>query len=70
MLKNISRMQHVIGDRVYNLYCDHDSPTNEVKAALTAFFKFCEQLEEANKKAQEQKESLETDKELEELKVP
>ncbi len=37
MLKNITRLEHKIGERVYHFLCDADSPLTEVKEALTEF---------------------------------
>lgn len=59
MLKNISRLEHKIGDRVYHLLCDNDSPLNEVKDALFQFLKYVGQIEDAVKAQQEQKQAEE-----------
>jgi hypothetical protein len=45
MLKQLARLQHVIGDNVFQLLCDNQAPTTEIKAALSAFWQFIEQVE-------------------------
>lgn len=49
MLKNISRLEHKVGDRVYHLICDNDSPLNDVKDALCKFLSYVDQIAEAAK---------------------
>lgn len=46
MLKNISRFECKVGERVYQLLCDMDSPVNEVKLALCYFIKCLGQIED------------------------
>ena len=53
MLKNISRLEHKIGDRVFHLLCDSDSPVHEAREALNQFMKFLGKIEDAAKAAQE-----------------
>jgi len=53
MLKNLSRLEHVIGDKVYHFVCDNDSPLNEVKEALFQFLKYVGQIEDSVKAQQE-----------------
>jgi hypothetical protein len=55
MIKNISRIEHVIGERIYHFLCDSDSPITEVKECLNLFIKHLEQVEEAALKAAEMK---------------
>ena len=52
MLKNISRLEHKIGDKVYHLLCDSDSPLNEIKESLFQFLKFIGQVEDTVKAQQ------------------
>ena len=40
MLKNLSSLQHVIGDKVYHFMCDSSSPLNEVEDALVKFLQY------------------------------
>lgn len=61
MLKNISRLEHKIGDRVFQLLADSDSPINEVKEALFQFQKYIGRIEDQVKEQQE-KASLEQEK--------
>ncbi len=46
MLKNISRLEHAIGDRLFHLTCDQDSPLHEVKDAVLEFLKFICRVED------------------------
>lgn len=62
MLKNITRLEHVIGDKVYHLTCDADSPLEHVKDALFQFTKFVGQIED-NIKAAQEKQAAEKAKE-------
>lgn len=57
MLKNISQLEHKIGDRVYHLLADSNSPLNEVKEALFEFVKFVGKLEDNAKMSQSQLEA-------------
>lgn len=66
MLKNVVKLEHKIGERVYQLLCDHDSPVFEVKEALSTFFEFAQNVE---KEASEKAVSSQEEK-LEELKTP
>lgn len=36
MIKNLIKLEHKIGDRVFHMYCDPDSPLGEVHDALSA----------------------------------
>lgn len=54
MLKNISQLEHKIGDKVYHLFCDQDSPLDHVKEALFQFLKFVGQVEDQVKSQQAQ----------------
>lgn len=56
MLKNITRLEHKIGERIFHLMVDQDSPVNEVKDALTHFIGFCVQVEQSAAKAKEEQE--------------
>ena len=47
MLKNISRLEVVIADKIYHLTCDVDSPISHVKEALLKFIYYVGQVEEA-----------------------
>lgn len=46
MLKNLSRLEHKVGDRAYHLLAESDSPLNEVKEALFEFLKFIGKVED------------------------
>lgn len=56
MLKNLSRLEHVIGNKVYHLVCDHDSPLVEIKEALNQFMAFVINVEKNVAAAQAVKE--------------
>lgn len=47
MLKNISKLEVVIGEKVYQMICDSDSPLEHVKEALFQFQKYVGQVEDA-----------------------
>lgn len=55
MLKNISKLEIQVGEKIYQLFCDMDSPLEHVKEALFQFQKYVGQIEDAIKKQQEQK---------------
>lgn len=52
MLKNITSLTHKIGERIYHLFCDQDSPITEVKESLSQFMGFAVQVENAALEAQ------------------
>lgn len=53
MLKNITRLEHTIGDKVYHFTCDSDSPLPHVKEALFQFLKDVGNIEDQTRAAQE-----------------
>lgn len=53
MIKNISKLECKIGERVYQLLCDMDSPLNEVKEALYQYIKYIGHIEDAARASQE-----------------
>lgn len=61
MLKNISRLEIKVGEKDYHFNCDHDSPLQDVKAALEEFLKYVVTLEEGVRASQE---ALEKAKEM------
>lgn len=54
MLKNVSRLEQKIGDRIYHLTCDTDSPLTDVKEVLFQFLKYVGHIEDQIKAAQAQ----------------
>jgi hypothetical protein len=52
MLKNISRLEHLIADRVYHFTCDMDAPLNDVKEAAVVFLRYIGMVEDQVKAAQ------------------
>jgi len=67
MLKNISRLEHKIGERLYHLTCDMDSPLLDVKEAVFQFLKYIGQCEDSVK-SQEEAKKVE-DPKIEEAKI-
>lgn len=53
MLKNLSKIELTIDNRLYQLLCDNDSPLHHVKEALFQFQKYIGQIEDQAKKQQE-----------------
>ena len=53
MLKNVSRLEHKSGERLFQFFADSDSPIPEVKEALFQFQKYVGALEDQVKMAQE-----------------
>lgn len=47
MLKNISRLEHIVEGKVFHLLCDMDSSTDHVRHALDAFRKYVDDYEES-----------------------
>jgi hypothetical protein len=45
MLKMIARLEHKIGERVYHLLCDSDSPTVEIKEAISSMLGYVVNVE-------------------------
>lgn len=56
MLKNITKISCKIGERNFDLFCDNDSPLNEVKESLFEFLKIIGKIEDAAKSAQKEQE--------------
>jgi hypothetical protein len=52
MLKNISQLEHVIGDKVFRFICEADAAIPHIKEALFQFAKFVGQIEEQIQAAQ------------------
>jgi hypothetical protein len=47
MLKNITQLEAKVGEKLYHLCCDQDSPIEHVKQALFQFTKYIGQVEDA-----------------------
>ncbi len=56
MLKNLSRLECKIGEKVYQLMCDMDSPLEHVKEALFQFSKYIGSVEDSVKAQQSSQE--------------
>lgn len=65
MLKNISKLELKINDKLYQLLCENDSPLNDVKEALFQYQKYVGQLEDNLKSSQEKEEKDKENKEEE-----
>ena len=61
MLKSVSKLEIKIGEKVYQLLLDSDSPLEHVKECLFQFQKFVGQIEDNIKaqQAQQQQEKVE-----------
>jgi hypothetical protein len=53
MIKNISRLECKVNEKIYQLLCDMDSPLEHVKHALFEFIKYVELVEDSIKASQE-----------------
>lgn len=54
MLKNLTQLEHKIGDKFYHFMCDPTSPLNEIKDALFHFLTFVGNIEASHKAAADQ----------------
>jgi len=52
MLKNVTQMTVQVGEKIFHMICDHDSPINHVKEALFQFMKIVGEAEQRAKEAQ------------------
>lgn len=66
MLKNITQLEHKIGDRVFHFLCDPLSPLSEVKDALLKFVQYVGQIEDQAKAQKEAEEKLKPEIKVEE----
>jgi len=57
MLKNISQLQHKIGEKMFRLQCESDASLVDVKESLCHFIKYICLIEESIKAIQSQKEA-------------
>jgi len=64
MLKNISRLECIVNDKIFHLFCDMDSPLDCVKEALFQFQKYIGQVEDAVKKQKEEEEKKEEEESI------
>jgi len=55
MIKQITQLEHVIGDRVYNFACNPQSPINEVREALYKFLGYVDAIEKQIAEQEKQK---------------
>lgn len=63
MLKNISRLEFLVNNKVYHILCDMDSPILDLKEVLFQALKYVGQIEDTVKAQQEQKAKEEAEKE-------
>lgn len=56
MIKQISKMECKIGERVFQLYCESDSPLADVKESMFQFLKYIGHIEDAAKQKASQEE--------------
>jgi hypothetical protein len=56
MIKNITKLEHKIGERTYQFLCDNDSPLGECHDAISKFKSYVVELIKSKDEAQEPKE--------------
>jgi hypothetical protein len=62
MIKNITTLEHKIGERVYQFICDPQSPLGELHDALHAMRNFViSKMQEVDKKNEEQASEVKAD---------
>ncbi len=54
MLKNITQLEHKIGDKIFHFACDMDSKIEDAKEALAQFMAYVIQIENSIKAKQQQ----------------
>jgi hypothetical protein len=47
MIKMLAKFEYVAGSKLYQFFCDNDSPTGEIKNALNKFIQETCQIEDA-----------------------
>lgn len=52
MLRNVTQLTVQVGEKLYHLFCDHDSPIGHVKEAIFEFTKVVAEVEQKIKDAQ------------------
>lgn len=52
MLKNVSRLELLVAQKLYQFTCDMDAPISDAKEALFQFTKYVGQIEDQIKKKQ------------------
>lgn len=55
MLKNISKLELKVGEKVYQFICDNDSPLSDIKEAIFQFQKYIGVVEDNIKQQMEAK---------------
>ena len=59
MLKTITKLEHKVGDRVYQFICENDSPLGECHDAITAFKDYVvKKIQEFHEASKANKEEL------------
>jgi len=62
MIKNFTSLEHKIGERIYQFYCDPNSPLGELHDALHAMRNFViGKMQEIDKKNEESTAEVKTD---------
>jgi hypothetical protein len=62
MQKNICQLEAKVGEKVFHLLCEQDSPLAYVKEALFQYLKYVGQLEDNAKKLEEENKASIEDK--------
>jgi hypothetical protein len=61
MLKNIVKLEVTVGERIYHLLCDNDSPIGEVKEALFQIAKVVGDIEAKITSVKQEQETKQVD---------
>lgn len=69
MLTNLVKFEHAAEGKVCQFICNHDTDVRIARDALYKFLGYLQQIEEANRKALEEKDALEKEK-MPELDLP
>jgi len=69
MLKNISKMEVKVGEKIYQFLCEMDSSLTDVKEALSQFHVHICYVEESIKKQLQEARERESSEELQEAKA-
>ncbi len=62
MLKNISKLEITVGQKVFQFFCDNDAPLGDVKEAIFQFQKYVGMVEDNIKAQQEAAAKAEAEK--------
>lgn len=69
MIRNLTVIECMVGERAYRLMCENDSPLLEVKEALSKFIAHVVKIEESHEKAKADAEKAKLEEEAQKEKV-